>query len=178
MKPLVPEPVRRMAKHLCIPVRQHHVIVHADGRVYFCRRANMPTTGHWHISTLKWYRKTGMPILTVSPVKEGRQVGIPLTRSRVGTDLLNFRCKRMSDRLVPPGKENIRLRIYHRTLTAPDGTFRIYLSPIPVRDICSIWQDMTDKTHEHDTLADKRSPATSEATLQLITKKTLCPWKG
>ena len=147
-KPAVPEHITHMANHLCIPVRQHHVIVHADGRVYFCRRAGMPTTGKWHISTLAWYRKTRMPILTVSPVKEGQKIGIHLTPSRSGTDLLNFRCKLMAERLVPPGKENIRLRIYHRTATAPDGTFRLYLSPLPVRDICSIWQDMTAASHE------------------------------
>lgn len=152
-KPLVPPQVRHMAKHLCIPVRQHHVIVHRDGRVYFGKAAGMPMEGKWHITTLSWYRKTRMPIFTVSPVKEGQEVGIPLTPSRVGTRLLNFRNKLMAERLVPEGKENIRLRIHHRTHTAPDGTFRLYLSPLPVRDIYAIWQDMTDKAHEQHTLA-------------------------
>lgn len=135
--------IKNLSRHLCIPMKQHHVIVHRDGRFYFRKCAKMPTQGKWHISQLHW-RKNMVLRLTISPVKEGCKLGIPLTPSRRGTVNLNFRSQNLAAKFLQFTEgENMRVRIIERTRIGPKGVFRISLAPVPVKDIYSIWQDMT-----------------------------------
>lgn len=137
------EQLKKLSRHMRIPVKQHHVIAYrAHGRVYFRVSARMPHDQLYYCQSIDrpknriWYR------LTFVPVKEGETPKRRLVPSRDGTEGLNFFDTEFTSMAVPEGQDHIRLRIVRRTSRGRRGHFRIWLSAYPVRDMCSIWQDM------------------------------------
>ena len=135
------EDLKALSQRMAIPVKQHQVIVHGDGRVYFRVSVGLPADREYYVQTIT-RTKDGRSCLTFVPVPEGRKVKRRLVPSRKGTTGLNFFDRKFADTLVPEGKENVRLRIIRRLKAGTD--FRIWLAASPVRDLCSIWQDMME----------------------------------
>lgn len=136
------EDLKTLSQRMAIPVKQHHVIVHSDGRVYFRVSVGLPTDRKYYVQTIT-RTKSGKSCLTCVPVPEGRKVKRRLLPSRKGTTGLNFFDYKFAGMVVPEGKENVRLRIIRRLKAGTD--FRIWLAASPVRDLCSIWHDMMEE---------------------------------
>lgn len=139
------EQLKSLSQSMTIPVKQHHVIVHADGRVYFRVSVGLPTDREYYVQTIS-RTKDGKSCLTFVPVPEGKKMKRRLIPSRKGTTGLNFFDYKFASSVVPEGKENVRLRIIRRLKAGTD--FRIWLAASPVRDLCSIWQDMMESRED------------------------------
>lgn len=148
-----------MARHTRIPVRQHHVIVHRDGKVYFRVSAAMPSDRLYYVRSITWGHSRIFR-LTFAPIPPGEAAGRRPARrllpSRQGTAGLCFYDKQFAATVVPAGREHVRLRITRRTRRGYGNTFRIWLSALPVRDLCSIWQNMAAGIKEKATLRPKK----------------------
>jgi hypothetical protein len=137
------EQLKKLARHMRIPVKQHHVIAYREhGRVYFRTSARMPHDQLYYCQSIDWPLNRTVYRLTFLPVQEGETPRRRLVPSREGTDGLNFFDADFTAKVVPEGQDHIRLRIVRRTGRGRRGHFRIWLSAYPVRDMCSIWQDM------------------------------------
>lgn len=147
--------VQAMAAHTGIPLRQHHVIVHRDGRVYFRVSAAMPTDRAYYCRSVTWGHSRIFR-LTFAPVPQGESPSRRLRPSRKGTTGLQFYDKGFASVVIPSGKEHVRLRITRRTRRGHGNTFRIWLSALPVRDLCSIWQNMAAGIREKAILRPKK----------------------
>jgi len=123
-----------------IPVKQHHVIVHRSGRVYFRVSAGMPTDRIYYVRSITWSHLRIFR-LTFAPAPAEGTVKRRLLPSRQGTPGLNFYDAGFAGEVVPKGKEHVRLRITKRTRRGHGNTFRIWLSALPVRDLYSIWKE-------------------------------------
>lgn len=141
------EQLKALSRHMRIPVKQHHVIVYrSHGRVYFRVSAKMPHDRIYYCQSIDRPKNRTVFRLTFLPVKEGDTPKRRLVPSREGTIGLNFFDTSFADMAVPQGKDFIRLRIVKRTAMGRRGHFRIWLSACPVRDLCSIWQDMKNNS--------------------------------
>lgn len=146
--------IMSLSQRTGIPVRQHHVIVHRDGRVYFRVSAGMPSDREYYVKSITWGHSRIFR-LTFAPVPSGVKPRRRLRPSRQGTAGLNFYDKEFAGVVVPKGKEHVRLRITRRTKKGYGNTFRIWISSLPVRDLFSIWQNMASGTREKSTLKPK-----------------------
>lgn len=143
------EQLKKLARHMRIPVKQHHVIAYrAHGRVYFRTSARMPHDCTYYCQSIDRPKNRTVFRLTFLPVPEGESPRRRLVPSREGTEGLNFFDAEFTAMAVPPGHDHVRLRIVKRTGRGRRGHFRIWLSAYPVRDMCSIWQDMSAGTAE------------------------------
>lgn len=130
------------SKFLGLPMKQHHVTVYADGRIYFHVRANIPP-GDWRVRDASWSHNK-MYCFTFEPFVKGKTSSLGhLWRNKSAPDSMVYRCNRISRSLVRRGTHFVRLRITKFTRYGPDGSFRIYLRTIPVVDMYSIWQNIT-----------------------------------
>jgi hypothetical protein len=140
------EQLKALSRHMRIPVKQHHVIAYrAHGRVYFRISARMPQDRAYYCQSIDWPMNRAWYRLTFLPVREGDTPKRRLVPSREGTEGLNFFDAGFTSVAVPEGQDHIRLRIIRRSRIGRRGHFRIWLSTSPVRDMCSIWQDMQHK---------------------------------
>ena len=138
------EQLKALSRRTHIPVRQHHVIAYrAHGRVYFRVSAQMPQDRMYYCQSIHCPRNRSVYRLTFIPVPVGEEPKRRLVPSRGGTEGLNFFDSGFTSKVVPPDKDHVRLRIVKRTRMGHKGHFRIWLSATPVRDMLSIWQDMS-----------------------------------
>ena len=138
------EQLKSLSRRTHIPVRQHHVIVYrAHGRVYFRVSAQIPKDRMYYCQSIDRFKNRSMYRLTFLPVPDGEFPKRRLVPSRSGTEGLNFFDSDFTSVAVPEGQDHVRLRIVKRTRQGRKGHFRIWLSAYPVRDMLSIWQDMT-----------------------------------
>lgn len=149
------EELKSFSLHTNIPVKQHHVIVHRRGRVYFRTSAKMPVDRLYYVRSITWSHSRIFR-LTFAPIPKDGEVKRRLLPSRQGTTGLNFYDLKFASLVVPEGKEHVRLRITKRTRRGHGNTFRIWLSAFPVRDLCSIWQNMASGVKEKSTLKPKK----------------------
>jgi len=140
------EQLKSLSRRVRIPVKQHHAIVYrAHGRVYFRVSAGLPTDKLYYCQSIDWPMHRAWYRLTFLPVRNGETPKRRLVPSREGTEGLNFFDTVFTSMAVPQGQDHIRLRIVRRSRIGRRGHFRIWLSTLPVRDMCSIWQDMRSK---------------------------------
>lgn len=143
-----------LSRLMGLPLKQHHVVVYADGSVYF--RADTPIPeGDWRIRDIAWHHHRIMYftlepyVLGVSPVRGHLYPG-PKGKGRY------MRSSFLARKLVRRGSRQSRLRITKVTRFGPDGSFRMWLKVIPVTDMYSIWQDMNHKLHGNSKLTRKK----------------------
>lgn len=150
------EELESFSRHTNIPLKQHHVIVHRRrGRVYFRTSARMPVDRLYYVKSITWMHGRIFR-LTFAPIPEDGKVRRKLLPSRQGTTGLNFHDVEFASLVIPEGKEHVRLRITKRTRKGHGNVFRIWLSALPVRDLCSIWQNMASGVKEKATLKPKK----------------------
>ena len=138
------EQLKALSRRTHIPVRQHHVIAYrAHGRVYFRVSAQLPHDRMYYCQSIHCPKNRAVYRLTFVPVPVGEEPKRRLVPSRGGTEGLNFFDAQFTAKVVPPGKDHVRLRIVKRTRVGNKGHFRLYLSASPVLDMLSIWQDMS-----------------------------------
>ena len=138
------EQLKALSRRTHIPVRQHHVIAYrVHGRVYFRVSAGLPTDRQYYCQSIDRPKDRSTYRLTFIPIPQGETPKRRLVPSRSGTEGLNFFDSEFTSMVVPDGQDHIRLRIVKRTRIGRRGHFRIWLSAAPVRDMLSIWQDMS-----------------------------------
>lgn len=141
------EQLKALSRRMRIPVKQHHVIAYrSHGRVYFRVSARMPHDRMYYCQSIDRPKNRTVFRLTFLPVPQGQRPKRCLVPSREGTEGLNFFDADFTALAVPEGQESVRLRIVKRTGMGRRGHFRIWLSAYPVRDLCSIWQDMKNNS--------------------------------